>query len=281
MARLAARQYGHVAVRQLHDLGYTRDAILARRRRGSLIPVHRRVYAVGHTRGDRHARWSAAVLAVEGSVLSHLSAAALHGIVDDDGPYAHVLSTRRAAHRRIVAHRTRRLPEHDVMHRAGLPVTTPLRTLFDLGAVLDPDALLKAAMEAEHRRLATLEDLVRHRPPGIGGPALRELLEHCRAHTRTELERRFLQLCLDHDLPRPEVNARVAGVRPDFLWREQRLVVETDGWQTHRSRRAFEADRRKVAILMAAGYDVLPVTWRQITREPQLVVRALRARLGR
>jgi very-short-patch-repair endonuclease len=55
------------------------------------------------------------------------------------------------------------------------------------------------------------------------------------------------------------------------MWREQRLVVEVDGYAFHSSRRSFERDRRKDQELTAAGYRVIRVTWRQLTAEPTAV----------
>jgi very-short-patch-repair endonuclease len=61
----------------------------------------------------------------------------------------------------------------------------------------------------------------------------------------------------------------------DFLWRRHRLIVEIDGYRFHSSRSAFERDRRRDAELAAAGYQVIRVTWRQITEEPYSVVALL------
>ena len=58
----------------------------------------------------------------------------------------------------------------------------------------------------------------------------------------------------------------------DAVWPEQRLVVEVDGYAFHRTREAFERDRRRDARLLVAGYRVLRVTWRRLTREPEQVI---------
>jgi very-short-patch-repair endonuclease len=90
----------------------------------------------------------------------------------------------------------------------------------------------------------------------------------------------MLALCRRHRLPRPEVNVKVDQVEVDFLWREQGLVVETDGWEAHRSRSAFEEDRARDARLKLLGYDVVRFTWRQIDRDPAGVARTIRSLLG-
>jgi very-short-patch-repair endonuclease len=66
-------------------------------------------------------------------------------------------------------------------------------------------------------------------------------------------------------------------IEPDFLWADQRLVVETDGWETHGTRRQFERDRRRDQRLQAAGWRVVRFTWWQVTDEPAGVVATLRA----
>jgi predicted transcriptional regulator of viral defense system len=83
IAALAARQHGVVSRAQLLALGLGQGAIDHRVVRGLLHPVHRGVYAVGHSVLGPRGQWLAAVLAARpGAVLSHSSAAALWGIRD-------------------------------------------------------------------------------------------------------------------------------------------------------------------------------------------------------
>ena len=89
---------------------------------------------------------------------------------------------------------------------------------------------------------------------------------------RTELERRFLALCRRAGLPLPEVNVWMAvdgeEIKVDFLWREQRLIVEVDGFETHRTRQAFGRDRRRDRVLAVHGWRVIRFTWEDPTRRP-------------
>ncbi len=73
-------------------------------------------------------------------------------------------------------------------------------------------------------------------------------------------------------LPLPETNVPLLGYEVDFLWRAQRLVLEVDGYRFHGHRAAFEHDREKDQTLTAAGYRVIRVTWRQVEREPFVIV---------
>jgi very-short-patch-repair endonuclease len=99
--------------------------------------------------------------------------------------------------------------------------------------------------------------------------------------TRSELEHRFLKLCRRHRLPMPVVNACIDLIEVDFLWRDRRLVVETDGYQYHRGRAAFEDDRDRDLRLRTLGYDVIRFTYRQIMAEPDRIAATLRVALRR
>ena len=57
-------------------------------------------------------------------------------------------------------------------------------------------------------------------------------------------------------------------------------MIETDGWDTHRTRHAFEADRAKDAALTAAGYTVVRFTYRQLRDDPQTVADRIKAIIG-
>jgi very-short-patch-repair endonuclease len=141
-----------------------------------------------------------------------------------------------------------------VTRRDNIPVTCPARTIQDLRRVLPPDHLQAAIRRADVLRL------------DIGSQPGYEPDD-----TRSGLERRFLALCRCHELPRPEVNAHVDGSYVDFLWREQCLIVETDGFEHHGTRSAFEADRKRDVRLERLGYSVHRFTYRQITDEPDWV----------
>ena len=99
-----------------------------------------------------------------------------------------------------------------------------------------------------------------------------------RARTRSELERRCLDILAAAGLPAPEVNVWPADAdcEVDLLWRDARVIVELDGWALHRSRLAFEDDRRRAVELQSLGYTVLRFTWRQLEAQPRWVT----ARIG-
>ena len=90
----------------------------------------------------------------------------------------------------------------------------------------------------------------------------------------------MLQLIQNARLPSPRTQVRIAGWPADFLWPQQRLIVEVDGYAYHGHRAAFERDRKRDAAHVVAGYRVIRVTWRQLTEEPLAVVAAIASALG-
>jgi hypothetical protein len=99
--------------------------------------------------------------------------------------------------------------------------------------------------------------------------------------TRSELERRFLDLCHEAGLPRPQANIVVEGHEVDVVWPHRRLVVELDGHAYHHTGAAFEGDRQRDAELLLGGYRVVRITHRRLEREPAAVLNAVRRLLSR
>jgi predicted transcriptional regulator of viral defense system len=287
IAALAGDQHGVVARRQLVALGLSLDAIDHRVAHDRLHRLHRGVYAVGHRALTRHGHWIAAVLAGgPDAVLSHRSAAALWGIRDTARSGIEITSPRQLRRRPgIEGHEIRLAPDEVTTHR-NIPVTTPARTLFDLAGLLTEHQLARAAERAEALRLTSptsLEALAARYPRRPGVPAIRALTI-TDTPTRSVLERRFLSLLEAENLPPPLVNAPVElphadDPEADITWRDQRLIVELDGYETHSTRAAFERDRARDRALQAQGWRVIRITWRQLQEEPQTIAAQLRALL--
>jgi len=233
------------------------------------------VYAVGHAGLTPLAEDLAAVLACgPGAALSHGSAAALLGLLPrPDGP-VHV-SRPGARHRRspgIVLLRPKQLPPPDLLTRCGRSGTTAARTLLDLATAATDRDLRRAPNEAQVLRLVS-RDALRSRATG----RLRERLDDGSGFTRSEAERRLLA---SSPAPACRARARTSAWAADAVWPAQRLVAEFDGYGAHSTRAAFERDRVEDAELRAAGYRVLRVTGRRLTRAPQSVVALTAAALS-
>lgn len=275
LAQLASSQHGVVARRDLLALGFDRGAVERRIAAGRLHPLHRGVYAVGHTNLSRNARYLAAVLAAgDRAVLSHRSAAILWGIHRSDAARIDITVPRTCGFRStrtVAVHRPRRPPEPTT--HAGVRVTTPGRTLQDLAIAVPRRTLEKAAEMAEALRLDVVLD-----PEHPGAARLDAVLERhdLDTTTRSPLEDEFLELCDRHGIPRPLVNTRVEGFEVDFVWPDARLIVETDSRTYHGTADAFERDRARDARLTAAGWRVVRFTRRQVRFDDAVVADLLR-----
>jgi very-short-patch-repair endonuclease len=94
--------------------------------------------------------------------------------------------------------------------------------------------------------------------------------------TRSELERRILELIRDSGLPFPVANVRIAGYEVDLCWVDQRVIIEADGRRYHDTPQAFERDRQRDLELGALGWQVIRITWRQLIERPERILAALR-----
>jgi very-short-patch-repair endonuclease len=99
--------------------------------------------------------------------------------------------------------------------------------------------------------------------------------------TESELEARFLELCVRSRLAMPATQVPFGRHRADFVWHPERLIVETDGRAFHDTDIAYLDDRVKDRTLKAAGYEVLRFTWAEVERRPAAIARELRAALAR
>jgi len=254
-------------------------------RRGRLHEVHRGVYAVGHSVLSVRGRWMAAVLAGgPGAVLSHRAAANLWGV--RGGFEIEITAPRLCRRPGIIAHRAT-LPRDEVTTRAAIPVTTIMRTIFDLAAVAPFHHVEAAANQAEYQQLTdilSLKDLAARYPGHRGQATITRLLKEARighTMTRSELETAFQAFLDAHGLPRPDAtNVFIeAGGRLhecDAVWYAQRLIVELDG-PGHNTRKAFHEDRADDRALTVAGWTVVRVTERHLTVEQEQLAADLRA----
>jgi very-short-patch-repair endonuclease len=214
-------------------------------------------------------------------VLSHRSAGALWGLLRWRDSID-VTATGNHTRRNVRVHRSRTLETRDITQHYGIPVTTPARTLLDLADVLDDAALTRAVNEARLQRQLSLTDLAAllARSPGRATKRLKPHITHATQPTRSRFEDAFLTFTERYRLPRPEVNQRVAGYEVDMLWRDQRVIVELDGWAYHGAKAEFDHDRDKDAALLAAGFPVVRVTWERLSGAPRREARRLRRLLA-
>jgi very-short-patch-repair endonuclease len=285
---LAGRQHGVVSWEQLWAQGYGRRAVHRLVAKGWLHRVHRAVYAVGHKRLSVNGQWMAAVLACEpGAALSHAHAAALHALRTTPSGLIDVTAPGRRHVAGVRCHRARNLDPQDVSVVEAIPVTTVARILLDQAERLSPQRL-RTLLEATLRRdLFDLNQVIATiaRNPGRHGIApLTEALTYLADEapwTQSEKERHFLEFARAYGLPEPSVNVVVLKDPVDFFWPAAKLIVEVDGWESHKTHAAFEVDRLKDAKHHVAGYLVLRITARRIDHDAPAVAGEIRALLRR
>ncbi|MGZ4181693.1 MAG: DUF559 domain-containing protein [Solirubrobacteraceae bacterium] len=230
-----------------------------------------------------------AVLACGDSALvSHHSAAAAWGMRPSFNGDVHVTVIGKETGRRrqgIRVHRTEALDPRDVRRCQGIPITSPARALLDIAPDLPDRSLERALDEALIHRLvshAAITAVLAAYPNRRGIGRLRALADPGRPTTETRSggEEALLALIRRANLPVPEVNARVGSYTADFVWREQKVIVELDGYDYHRGRAAFERDHQRDAEHQRMGYLVIRVTGRQLHREPEAILVRIAAALA-
>ena len=281
IARIAGRQHGVVARWQLLGAGVTSREIEIRVGRGSLLPVLRGVYRVGHAAPSVQSTYMAAVLACgEGAVLCGRAAAYLLGLIKGSPPPPEVLTR---GERRIKGVRARRSRVIESIIWRGIPITTPARTLVDLAAALNEEQLARAAHEADVRYKTTpaqVEAVLRSRPRTNGATMLRRVVSGDVKLVLSTLERRFLALLRENDVPLPRTNRAAGGRFVDCRWPEHRLTVELDSYRFHNSRHAWEQDRRREREAYARGDQHRRYTYRDVFEDPGQMLAELRTLLA-
>jgi very-short-patch-repair endonuclease len=288
-ARLASRQHGVIHRGQLIQAGVSPMVVRRLVNTGALHRLHRGVYAVGHLALPPFAAEQAALLACgQPSLVAGRSALRLWGITQVRPPEIHVLAVGHHCRQKagIRVHLVDSLDRRDRRTRHGLLVTSPSRTLVDVAgtiSAIDLDELIAESRALRLVRPGELEAALARAGRTVGAARMRRFLasEGEPGITRSKAERILRRLLREARLSGPETNVRVVGHEVDFLWRNEKLVVEFDGYRFHGHRRAFERDRRKDVELVNAGYQVLRFTWRQLTEEPLVVIAAIARALGR
>jgi predicted transcriptional regulator of viral defense system len=291
LAALAAVQHAVFSVDQLGELGLSLRATSRRAAAGRLHRIHRGVYSlVPRELLTRDGHRMAAVLACgPGAVLSHRSAAALLGLRSAGWTRIEVTVPGRSGRERdgIKVHRAKTLAPQDATTVRNIPCTTTARTLLDLAEVLDRRPLERAFDESEILELfdlRALNDQLARNKTRPAARAVRALLdEHYIGSTPTQnaLEEAFLALCREARVVDPQVNEWVdlgdgePAIWADFVWRAQRVIVETDGRRVHGTKQARERDPRRDQRAILAGWQPIRTTWRQVMRRPHELLPAI------
>ncbi len=221
-----------------------------------------------------------------GAVLSHRTAAILHGFSEFSGEPLDLTITRRMRIPDGVSlYRVKALPHGEITTVEDLSITSVTRTLVDLAALTDWLTLRTIYTQALREKKTTfekLEEAVQRSKNRVGVIEARQLLrvlEGGGGPTESELEDVALGTISEGGLPRPKVQWVVVVGRKlrrlDLIFQDQGVVVETDGFAYHSGIETFEDDRERNNDLTISGFRVLHWTWRALRERPDELIAQL------
>ena len=290
---IACAQHGVMSARRLMEIGLRRAGIQHAVTAGRLHPIHAGVYAVGRADLTPKGHRMAAVLACgQGAVLSYAAAAADYAIRPSAASRIDVTIPRSTTLSRpgIRVHNHLSLEPADVTVRDGIPISSVARTLLDLASVLWEPQLERACNQAvvlDLFDMRAMGDLLARSKGRRGVRRLRDVLARGDLGANipaSGLEVRYRDLCRQAGLPEPEINRYLLlgdeYHEVDFLWRAQRVVIETDGGRYHSTGWQRARDARRDELLDAHGFRHARIAEDEIEHRPQVAVQAARNLLG-
>jgi len=277
---VARRQQGVFSLKQAVELGFPRSTIADFLERHLWEEVIRRVYRSAAARPVDWRQLTMATTLISSGVAAGCSAGALFQLVDAPALPEVIASRPPRQSLSAIVRTTAELPPCDRTTVDGIPSTSPIRTLIDLGGQLPRSSyedvldtaivrgLVRASrLEARAQELwaprrngcAVVLDLLARRHPDLGRAA-------------NIWEARVLRLVRQLGLPDPKINHRVrVGGRVRYLdlaWPDVKVAVEFDGFVPHSTRRVFDDDRARQNDLVADGWTVFRVTKTMLDTDP-------------
>ncbi len=292
----ATGQLGILSRQRAHDACITDQQLRSRVTSGFLRQIGPHTFVLAAAPPTTESELAALITDLRGQAFATgRTAAALHGF---DGyrlraPFDIVVL--RDRNQRRIGHRIHTTTRLDLIDRAlvnGIPVVGGARTMIEL-ARIEPIERLRIAFDSGlrdgrfnesmlHRRIVALRSSGRH-----GIPKLLEAIEgnEIVSGAHSWLERAFLRLIADADLPRPETQVVLSRaqdrlVRVDFRFPATPIVVEVLGYRYHRTADQLRRDAARVNALVADGYLPYQFPYAQIVDEPGSVVTEVRRALS-
>jgi hypothetical protein len=293
----AAQRHGVFTRAEATVLGVSDRSIDSRSADGRYERLEPGVYSVGGAPDTIMRRIAAAVASFPGlSAASHQTAAELWGLTNRGIKQIEVVTTRwDRVHRDTVrVHESLDLLPIDVVEHHGIPTTSPVRTVVDLGA--SNKWLVESGLENGIRQgLYTLDHVAafvarvgKRGRRGVG--VIRPLIEDRRRWddvTESVLEDLFRKTVTAAGLPDPQPQYILRDTygefvcRADFAYPDARILIELDSEKHHLDRMTFRLDRAKQNRAALLGWTVLRYTWWDITKEPGRIWAEVNAALQR
>ena len=232
---------------------------------------------------------AAALLLPAGAALSHRSAALLHNtnILVRDQPVEATASAGLRSQPGLRVVRSQLEPA-DIWRRGGLPVTSPLRTAFDLARSRDLTAAVIALDALMFRRVITPDSFRAYlagRSRWAGVRVAATALDLARVDVESPMETRLRLAIVLAGLPEPVVQYDVLSpqgrfvARLDLAYPKKRVGLEYDG-DHHRERTTFQHDAVRLNRLRLLDWTVLRFTADDVLRNPDRMLAQIRAALN-
>jgi hypothetical protein len=270
-------------------LGWTESSLRRAVNSGRLTRLRRGIFASADASGDPILRAVAAARSCFGSVVSHRSAALLHGLPllgpPPVRPDLTVPPNATGDTSAALLHRAKLRP-HDVVHRNGTAVTSVARTLADYARV---STLWAAVVCIDHARrhglvsMDELRDVWRMCKSWPGGKRIEPAVALSTRWSESPLESCSRLALGHHGVPTPELQAEIRGLtgrflgRTDFYWDEQGVVGEADGQSKYVDRDVLTAEKFRQERLEEAGLVVVRWGWDDLRHPADLAARVKRA----
>jgi len=283
-AGVAERQTGAIHRASLVDAGLSEAMIDRRVARQLLVRRADSVYSFAGSPGSPRQDLVVQALSVDvNAAVSHDSAAHSWGMIQRAPRKPHVLVRRwnREHRSACIVHESLDFEQVDRVWTAGVPLTTPARTVVDLGAS-SPWLVERALSTGLRLELFDVDEVAafvrrvaRRGRSGVG--VVRPYLAmHRAAGGRTEsfLEDRFVWILHARQIPLPRTQFEVRDDRGrfigrvDFAYPEHRVLIELDGHSYHSDIETFQRDREKQNRTQELGWRMLRFTWHDVVREP-------------
>jgi hypothetical protein len=289
--RDAAQQDALITTAQLRKAGVRDDALPTLVANGWLRHERRGVYAIEGAPRTWRQSLHGAVLAIGNAVVSHSCAATFW-------EYRHlpyltlevtVGRTRSGRVPGVHAHHVTTMPEDDVTHRFGMPVTTFERTLIDCSTVLSPFQLLANLDDGLRRNVASVRALREcaerlHSGPGRRLSVIEWVLErrpNAYQPGGSHAERRILDVLVAAGLPAPvqQYRVQVDGKTYflDYAYPDRRIFIEYYGNAWHGTPSAVVYDSERISALTSRQW--LPLMFTEETPD-RVIIQRVAAVLG-
>ncbi len=287
---MAERQLGLLTHEQVLALGLSDDVVRRHIEAGRWSRVLPGVYAIGGAPpNDDRALLAACLASGRVVAVSHRAAARRWGQSRvGDEPEISVDRERGVRIPGVTVHRSRDLTSDQIVQLGALPITSPARTLVDLGQVA-PWYQVRDLLEIfVSRRVLTVNQahaaLELHSRRGRNGcGALRRVFDERALLDRPShsvLEAAFADLTVAYRLPLPAYQYWITTNRGedryiDFAYPDLMLAIEVDGFESHATVEGFSNDRVRGNDLVLLGWTVLHFTWPQVIHQPAYVARVI------